>query len=130
MALFHIVGVTPEAPTLDAAFQGRDPEVEVEVTMEDLRAARRELTTADGEHLDMVVLGSPHFSLAEFRHLAPLLAGHRKHDDVQFLVTTSRGMASLAEGDGSLPGAGLRREGHRRHLHPGDSHAAALRLAP
>ena len=29
--------------------------------MAELRAARRELTTAEGEKPDMVVLGSPHF---------------------------------------------------------------------
>ena len=43
-----------------------------------LRAARRELTTADGRELDMVILGSPHFSLEEFRRLAPLVAGRRR----------------------------------------------------
>src|SRR5512143_998568 len=42
VALFHIVGVTPEAPTLEAAFQGRQPSREIEVTMRDLRSARRE----------------------------------------------------------------------------------------
>ena len=31
---------------------------------------------ADGSELDMVILGSPHFSLAEFADLAPLVAGH------------------------------------------------------
>ena len=102
VALFHMVGVTPEAPTLDAAFQGRPPRQTVEVTLHDLRAARRELTTAEGQRLDMVVLGSPHFSLAEFRQLAPLLEGRRTHADVQFLVTTSRGVAQLAKAAGYL----------------------------
>jgi hypothetical protein len=102
VALFHLVGITPEAPTLEAAFQGREPQEVVEITMEELRAARRELTTAEGERLDMVVLGSPHFSLAEFRQLAPLLEGQHRHPDVQFLVTSSRAMALLAEKAGAL----------------------------
>ena len=89
VALFHIVGVTPEAPTLEAAFQGRQPAQIVDVTMDTLRRARRELTTAEGDRLDMVVLGSPHFSLAEFRQLAPLLADRHTHPTVQFLVTSS-----------------------------------------
>jgi len=50
----------------------------------------------------MVVLGSPHFSLAEFRMLAPLLAGQRRNPDVQFLVTTSRVVAELARRAGLL----------------------------
>ena len=102
VALFHIVGVTPEAPTLEAAFQGRQPVQVVDVTMDTLRQARRELTTAEGDRLDMVVLGSPHFSLAEFRQLAPLLADRHTHPNVQFLVTSSRGMVLLARQAGYL----------------------------
>jgi hypothetical protein len=97
VALFHIVGVTPEAPALEAAFQGRQPLQTVDVTMDSLRQARRELTTAEGDRLDMVVLGSPHFSLAEFRQLAPLLEGHHTHPYVRFLITSSRGMVLLAK---------------------------------
>ncbi len=102
VALIHLVGVTPEAPTREAAFQNRSPQQTVEITMESLRAARRELTTTDGKRLDLVVLGSPHFSLAEFKKLAPMLEGKRRHDDVQFLVTSSRLMTELAEKAGYL----------------------------
>ena len=102
VALFHIVGVTPEAPTLDAAFQGRTPVETIDVTLEALREARRQLTTADGRELDMVILGSPHFSLAEFRALAPLVAGRRAHPRVKFLVTSSRLMKEDADKAGVL----------------------------
>jgi predicted aconitase len=102
VALFHIAGVTPEAPTLEAAFQGRAPLEEYAITMPQLRDVRRELTTVGGAKLDMVVLGSPHFSIAEFRQLAPLVESRRRHPDVQFLVTTSRIMAGLAAESGIL----------------------------
>jgi predicted aconitase len=102
VALFHVVGFTPEAPTLEAAFQGRQPEESIEVTMDLLRTARRELTTANGQKLDLVVLGSPHFSLAEFKQLAPLLEGQRAHPNVKFLVTSSRAMTMLAQKAGYL----------------------------
>ena len=102
VALFHIVGVTPEAPSSEAAFQGREPQETHDITVADLRAARAELTTGDGERLDMVVLGSPHFSLAEFRGLAPLVEGLRCHDSVTFLVTTGRMMRALADQAGVL----------------------------
>jgi hypothetical protein len=97
VALFHIPGITPEAPTLEAAFQGRRPGVIIDVTMQELRKARDELTTADGRKLDMVVLGSPHFSLAEFKTLAPLLDGKKTNSNVAFLVTSSRAMTQLAQ---------------------------------
>ena len=102
VALCHIIGVTPEAPNLDAAFQGRAPGVTHVVGMTELRAARAELTTATGETPDLVLLGSPHFSLAEFRQLAPLLDGQARHPGVRFLVTTSRAVAALAERAGLL----------------------------
>src|SRR5258706_4073480 len=102
VALFHMIGVTPEAPTLDPAFQGRAPGQMVDVRIDDLRAARKELTTADGRELDMVILGSPHFSLAEFRALAPLVAGQRVDPRVKFLVTSSRLMKEQAESAGGL----------------------------
>ena len=96
VALFHIVGVTPEAPTLEAAFQARTPSEVHDLTMDQLRHTRSELTTTPEARLDMVVLGSPHFSLAEFRQLAPLVQGRRKHPDIQFLITTSRIMSTQA----------------------------------
>ncbi len=102
VAMFHMVGITPEAPTLEAAFQGGRQIATIDVTMDTLRDARRELTHADTNRLDMVVLGSPHFSLAEFRRLAPMLTGKKKHPDVKFLVTSSRAMAQLADRAGLL----------------------------
>lgn len=102
VALFHIVGVTPEAPTLESAFQNKPPQDMLDVTMDLLRESRNELTHSDTDELDMVVLGSPHFSLAEFKQLAPLVAGRQKNPNVKFLVTSSRAMTQLAEQAGYL----------------------------
>ncbi len=106
VALFHMVGVTPEAPTLEAAFQGpvglKACATTIAITTVDLRAARKELTTADGRELDMVILGSPHFSLAEFALLAPLVAGRRADPRVKFLITSSRLMKERAQETGVL----------------------------
>jgi predicted aconitase len=102
VGLYHIVGLTPEAETVKMAFKGRKPERVIELTMADLRAAWDELTTSEGAGLDMVVLGSPHFSLQEFVQLAPMLVGETKHPNVKFLVTSSRAMAALAEKGGHL----------------------------
>ncbi len=102
VAMFHIVGVTPEAHTLDDAFHGYDPLETIPVALDDLRESRRELTHTDSNTLHMVVLGSPHFSLAEYRRLAPMLRGKQKHPDVKFLVTSSRAMTQLAQQAGLL----------------------------
>jgi predicted aconitase len=102
VGLFHIVGVTPEAPSLEAAAQGRTPALTVDLTLEDLAAARRELDTAEGEALDLVTVGCPHLSLDEWRRLAALLGGRRAHPGVTFLVTTCRDTLEAARRDGFL----------------------------
>ena len=102
IAMFHVVGLTPEASTREAAFQGLRPEERIDITLSLLRRARAELSTASGDHLDLVVLGSPHLSISEIKRLIPLLQGKRTHPEVQFLVTTSRAVARLAEESGAM----------------------------
>ncbi len=74
VAMFHVVGVTPEAPTLEAA-TGGDLVPEIPVTLERLRAARAELGVDDGAGLGAVCVGTPHASLAELERLRDLLGG-------------------------------------------------------
>jgi hypothetical protein len=104
VALFHVVGVTPEAPTLNEALHHQMPLRDDTIGLPELRAARDALSHAcgDGEPLDLVVLGSPHFSLAEFEQLLPLLAGRKKHPRVRFNITSSRAMTALAAKRGIL----------------------------
>ena len=102
VAMFHWVGVTPEAPDLETALGARQPVNFERINMERLQEARAELTTHEGAQLDMVVLGSPHFSIQEFAQLAPMLEGEQRAPDVEFLVTSSRAMAALAEKAGFL----------------------------
>ena len=104
VALFHIPGVTPEAPDLGQALGGRAPRERRSVGLEDLRAARAELNRRAEGDLDLVALGSPHFSFAEFGKLAAALRerGGERHPTCRFLVTTSRATAALAERAGLL----------------------------
>ena len=104
VALFHLPGVTPEAPDLDRALGGRAPRETRSVDLDELRAARAELNRRAEGRLDLVALGSPHFSFAEFGKLAAALRdrGGERHPDCRFLVTTSRAVAALAERAGLL----------------------------
>lgn len=90
VALFHAVGITPEAPTLEAAFQGQPPEQTIPVTLADLRRTLSKLGTAADGTIHVVALGSPHFSLAEFAALMPLLEQYPIHPEVEFIVCTNR----------------------------------------
>lgn len=104
VALFHLPGVTPEAPDLEQALGGRPPRETRSVDLDELRAARAELNRRAEGRLDLVALGSPHFSFAEFGKLAAALGerGGERHPDCRFLVTTSRAVAALAERAGLL----------------------------
>jgi predicted aconitase len=94
VAMFHAVGVTPEAPALEAA-TGAEPATEIAVTPERLRSARDELVTADGDALGAVSVGTPHASLAELERLAALVEARRPV--VPFYVNTSRDVLAEAE---------------------------------
>ncbi|MDX1396822.1 MAG: aconitase X catalytic domain-containing protein, partial [Gemmatimonadota bacterium] len=104
VALFHWVGVTPEAPDLEAAFGGRAPQSAIRAGLPELRVARTDLGSGlePGDRLDMVVLGSPHFSLEELGAFADLTRGRVRHDGVRVLITTGRAVRDIAERSGVL----------------------------
>jgi hypothetical protein len=94
VAMFHVVGSTPEAPTLETATQGTEAPVE-EVTLAELRAARDELTSFPDDALAAVSLGTPHASLDELERYATLL--DRRRVALECLVSTGRYVLASAE---------------------------------
>jgi cis-L-3-hydroxyproline dehydratase len=87
--MFHILGVTPEAMTLNDAPGGTSVPT-VEISIEDLFQSWRELDSAPGSSIDLVSLGNPHFSFSECEKLAALCRGRTKHKDVTVVVTCGR----------------------------------------
>lgn len=78
VGLFHIAGITPEAPDAPAALGGLPPEQTIVVSEDMVAETRGRLSTALGaDRIDAVAVGSPHLSLAEFDRLESLLAGRR-----------------------------------------------------
>jgi len=105
VGLFHAVGVTPEAPTREAAFAGEAPGEVIEIGPAEWAAARADLSTAAADaKLDIVLLGCPHFSYEEFRRLVELIgaAGGTCHPDVDFIVITSQTSHALLQRSGWL----------------------------
>ena len=95
--LWHGVGVTPEAPELEAVFgQGESHAV----TVDELRQAHKELSTGRDGPVDAVALGTPHFSLSEFEELIRLLDGRKIKAGLPFLVSTGRVVRELASAKG------------------------------
>jgi predicted aconitase len=97
VAMFHVVGVTPEAATLDEALGGLQPQQIIKIGLPELRNAKQELTSAVGL-LGAVSVGTPHMSLSELTDLAALTRGRKTM--VPFYVNTSRDVLETAEYDG------------------------------
>ncbi len=105
VAMFHAVGITPEAPTLEDALGARHAEREVVVTLERLRAARDELTTVEGGSIAAVSVGTPHLSVAEIDALATLV--RRQAPRVPFYANTGRDVLAQSDAVGALSDAGV-----------------------
>jgi predicted aconitase len=102
VAMFHAVGHTPEAPDLPSALQHQAPQRMVRLTDAWLDSSRQALTGVQhGERLEVVMLGTPHYSLPEFERLLGLLHAP-VHPNVRFYVNTNRYVYANLEAHGWL----------------------------
>ncbi len=99
--LYHMVGITPEAPTQEAAFGPQRPR-ESFVYDAAARARTYENLNALGRsrEVDYVMLGCPHYSLEQIRHAAYLLEGRSVHAHCALWIFTSRAVKLLADING------------------------------
>lgn len=95
MGMFHFVGVTPEAPTVDGALGGREPVESMTITQADLDGVYAGYSLGDGD-ARLVVFSGPQQSLLELRRLAELFDGRRVHDGSACFVTTSNAILAQA----------------------------------
>ncbi|MDE2875712.1 MAG: aconitase X catalytic domain-containing protein [Gemmatimonadota bacterium] len=100
VGLFHVAGVTPEAPDRATALGGHRPEEVIALRPDVLRAARDTLSTAAADRIDAVAVGSPHFSLGEFAQLEALLPA--TSFAVPFYICTGRSEYARLDADGRL----------------------------
>ena len=86
--MFHWVGVTPEAPSQDAAFGGAAPQRTLDV--DDAAVARFMAEfTPDSDSADVVAFSAPQLSPTEIADLAARFGGRRVSEAVLCLATTS-----------------------------------------
>jgi predicted aconitase len=91
VAMFHAVGLTPEARTLQDATQGLNVPLIATLDAPELRRVFDSLSTAPrGSTIVAVSLGTPHFSIAEFDRLMPLIRGQKLKVDLY--INTGRGV--------------------------------------
>jgi predicted aconitase len=95
--ILHLMGFTPESPTLEAAFKGHMPKnpERYTVTMDDIIEMYRylnNLAPAPGPErakpVDIVIVGCPHATWDEVREVARLVKGKKIKEGVQLWVQT------------------------------------------
>lgn len=77
VALFHVVGVTPEAPTVEAAFGENIPSETWEFDDIKKADAYAQLSKHQGQPVSLVAMGCPHSSLNEIIQIASLVKGKK-----------------------------------------------------
>lgn len=88
MGMFHMVGVTPEAATLEAALGGNKPAEEMHVTDRDIEAVYRGYDLKD-RSATLVVFSAPQLSLFEMKRLAELFRGRKIREGTHVFITTA-----------------------------------------
>lgn len=102
VALYHIVGVTPEAPDLESAFGPNRPLEELVFGKKELMETEAVLNKNKGQEVSVVVIGCPHASINEVAQIAKELSAKKLNANVELWVTTSLPVKSLAERCGYL----------------------------
>lgn len=100
IGLFHLVGITPEATTREAAFQNWTGYEANIITPKDLIEMRKTLSTAEDHHVDFVIMGCPHYSVNELRMVAQLVEGRKVDPATVVWVITSDPQYYIAEQSG------------------------------
>src|SRR3984885_15290093 len=97
--MYHIVGVTPEAPNLETALGGLKPVVTLQYGAEERRRVYETLNAKGrNQNVDYVMLGCPHASIEQFHDVARLLDG--KRIQTHLWMFTSRAVKTVADMSG------------------------------
>lgn len=97
VALYHIVGVTPEAGSAEQAFDGNAPEEKFTFSEKERDQTKGEMCTVRGGDVEAVMVGCPHYSITDIKRAAELLEGKRIREGVRFWIYTYKGVELLAE---------------------------------
>ena len=91
IALYHMIGITPEAQTVEMAFNGKKPKEEAVIGLDEIREAERQLTNLEiTDSVDMILLGCPHLSYDDCNRIVDLFRGRRVSQSLEFNMTVGR----------------------------------------
>jgi hypothetical protein len=98
--MYHIPGVTPEAPDRAAAFRGSAPKRVLRYGAQERRWAWQALNGATDRAVDFVMLGCPHNAIEQVWRVVRALEGRRVSASSALWVFTPRAIAEAAEASG------------------------------
>ncbi|HCT90987.1 MAG TPA: hypothetical protein DF613_06375 [Lachnospiraceae bacterium] len=98
----HIVGVTPEARTIEEARGNKELRAEYTITQADYEESYRQICSAGSGPVDYVVLGCPHYSLEDVQQAALYIKGKKVAPGVEFSIWTDMSTREMAKESGYL----------------------------
>jgi len=99
--MYHLVGTTPEALTVEQAFGGNRVLETLHYGEAERRRAYEQLNhTADDHDVDYVMLGCPHYTIEQIWEAARLLQGRKVHANSALWIFTPRAIKALADRNG------------------------------
>jgi predicted aconitase len=93
--MFHMLGVTPEAPSAEVVFDDPPPPA-TPIGRAQIAALHATYVPGD-DRLDVVVFAAPQLSLMELRALAELLDGRHVHAETTLIAATSPELKAAAD---------------------------------
>lgn len=96
----HIVGITPEAVTLEMALGGRVPKGVFHITQADYDRSMALLCDTGSGPVDFITLGCPHYSLEEVREAALYLKDKQVKKGVRLMLWTDMSTKAMADANG------------------------------
>ncbi|MCC5859688.1 MAG: aconitase X catalytic domain-containing protein [Ectothiorhodospiraceae bacterium] len=95
VALFHLPGITPEAPDVASVFDGPPPGTHL-LRRDAIETYYRSFERHE-DRVDVVVFAAPQLSLLEIQQLAELLEGRRVHEHTALVVATNPEVKAAAD---------------------------------
>jgi predicted aconitase len=100
--MYHMAGITPEAPSVEAAFGGAPRGNRFTYGPNERRATYESLNSVgESRDVDYVMLGCPHYSADQLADAARMLEGRTVHPNSNLWIFTSRAVKATAEASGS-----------------------------
>lgn len=107
--LCHVVGLTPEAQTLEMAVGPKKILHEITVTQKDYNDSLRIIGSSGEGPVDYVSVGCPHLALDELKDIAEYMEGRKVKKGVELLIWTDYATKEMANVNGytrTIEGAG------------------------